>query len=69
MSRLRITATSKPADVLELVDFDAPAPGPGQTLVEVQAANASDFLEATVGEPDIEAECRRIESKRKSTLE
>jgi NADPH:quinone reductase-like Zn-dependent oxidoreductase len=53
MSRLRITATSKPADVLELVDFDAPAPGPGQTLVEVQAANASDFLEATVGEPDI----------------
>jgi hypothetical protein len=29
MSRLRITATGKPADVLELVDFDAPSPGPG----------------------------------------
>ena len=36
----------EPADVLELVEFRAPAPGPGQVLVEFQAAtiNASDFL-------------------------
>src|SRR6476659_9804718 len=46
MRRLQITAIGAPADVLELVEFQAPAPGPGQVLVEVQAAtiNASDFL-------------------------
>jgi len=46
MRKLQITATGEPADVLELVEFQAPAPGPGQVLVEVQAAtiNASDFL-------------------------
>ncbi|MDT5281203.1 MAG: hypothetical protein QOJ20_2398 [Mycobacterium sp.] len=46
MHKLQITAIGEPADVLELVEFQAPAPGPGQVLVEVQAAtvNASDFL-------------------------
>src|SRR6476661_8995620 len=46
MRRLQITAIGAPADVLQLVEFQAPAPGPGQVLVEVQAAtiNASDFL-------------------------
>jgi len=46
MRKLQITAIGEPADVLELVEFEAPAPGPGQALVEVQAAtvNASDFL-------------------------
>jgi trans-2-enoyl-CoA reductase len=44
--KLQITAIGEPADVLELVEFQAPAPGPGQVFVEVQAAtiNASDFL-------------------------
>src|SRR6202021_3156558 len=46
MHKLQITALGEPADVLELVEFRAPAPGPGQVLVEVEAAtiNASDFL-------------------------
>jgi NADPH:quinone reductase-like Zn-dependent oxidoreductase len=46
MRQLQITAIGEPADVLELVEFPTPAPGPGQVLVEVQAAtiNASDFL-------------------------
>ena len=46
MHKLQITAIGEPADVLELVEFHAPAPGPGQVLVEVEAAtiNASDFL-------------------------
>ena len=46
MHKLQITALGEPADVLELVEFQAPAPGPGQVLVEVEAAtiNASDFL-------------------------
>src|SRR3984893_16526011 len=46
MRKLQITAIGEPADVLELVEFQAPAPGPGQVLVEVQPAtiNASDFL-------------------------
>src|ERR1700730_15085938 len=46
MHKLQITALGEPADVLELVEFGAPAPGPGQVLVEVEAAtiNASDFL-------------------------
>ena len=46
MRKLQITAIGEPADVLELVEFQAPAPGPGQVLVEVEAAtvNASDFL-------------------------
>jgi mitochondrial enoyl-[acyl-carrier protein] reductase / trans-2-enoyl-CoA reductase len=46
MHKLQITAIGEPADVLQLVEFQAPAPGPGQVLVEVQAAtiNASDFL-------------------------
>jgi NADPH:quinone reductase-like Zn-dependent oxidoreductase len=46
MRKLQITAIGEPADVLRLVEFPAPAPGPGQVLVEVQAAtlNASDFL-------------------------
>jgi mitochondrial enoyl-[acyl-carrier protein] reductase / trans-2-enoyl-CoA reductase len=46
MHKLQITAIGEPADVLELVEFEAPAPGPGQVLVAVQAAtiNASDFL-------------------------
>src|ERR1700737_311873 len=46
MRKLQVTAIGEPADVLELVDFEAPAPGPGQVLVEVEAAtiNASDFL-------------------------
>ena len=46
MQKLQITALGEPADVLELVEFHAPAPGPGQVLVEVEAAtiNASDFL-------------------------
>jgi mitochondrial enoyl-[acyl-carrier protein] reductase / trans-2-enoyl-CoA reductase len=44
--KLQITAIGEPADVLDLVEFQAPAPGPGQVLVDVQAAtiNASDFL-------------------------
>jgi NADPH:quinone reductase-like Zn-dependent oxidoreductase len=44
--KLQITAIGEPADVLQLVEIQAPAPGPGQVLVEVQAAtiNASDFL-------------------------
>jgi trans-2-enoyl-CoA reductase len=46
MRKLQITAIGEPADVLELVEFQAPAPGPGQVLIEVEAAtvNASDFL-------------------------
>src|ERR1700755_890467 len=46
MRKLQITAMGEPADVLQLVEFQAPAPGPGQVLVEVEAAtiNASDFL-------------------------
>jgi NADPH:quinone reductase-like Zn-dependent oxidoreductase len=46
MRKLQITAIGEPADVLELVEFQAPEPGPGQVLVEVEAAtiNASDFL-------------------------
>ena len=46
MRKLQITAIGEPADVLKLVEFQAPAPGAGQVLVEVQAAtiNASDFL-------------------------
>ena len=46
MHKLQITAIGEPADVLQLVEFQAPAPGPGQVLVEVEAAtvNASDFL-------------------------
>ena len=46
MRKLQITAIGAPADVLELVEFQAPAPGPGQVLVAVEAAtiNASDFL-------------------------
>jgi trans-2-enoyl-CoA reductase len=49
MHKLQITATGAPADVLQLVEFQAPAPGPGQVLVEVEAAtiNASDFLYIT----------------------
>jgi NADPH:quinone reductase-like Zn-dependent oxidoreductase len=44
--KLQITAIGEPAEVLELVEFQAPAPGRGQVLVEVEAAtiNASDFL-------------------------
>jgi mitochondrial enoyl-[acyl-carrier protein] reductase / trans-2-enoyl-CoA reductase len=44
--KLQITAIGEAADVLQLVEFQAPAPGPGQVLVEVEAAtiNASDFL-------------------------
>jgi NADPH:quinone reductase-like Zn-dependent oxidoreductase len=46
MRKLQITAIGEPADVLRLVEFEAPAPGPGQVLVAVEAAtvNASDFL-------------------------
>jgi mitochondrial enoyl-[acyl-carrier protein] reductase / trans-2-enoyl-CoA reductase len=46
MRKLQISAIGEPTDVLEVVEFRAPAPGPGQVLVEVQAAtvNASDFL-------------------------
>ena len=46
MRKLQITAIGEPGDVLELVEFQAPAPGPGKVLVEVEAAtiNASDFL-------------------------
>jgi mitochondrial enoyl-[acyl-carrier protein] reductase / trans-2-enoyl-CoA reductase len=46
MRKLQISAIGAPADVLQLVEFEAPAPGPGQVLVEVEAAtiNASDFL-------------------------
>jgi NADPH:quinone reductase-like Zn-dependent oxidoreductase len=46
MRKLQITAIGEPTDVLELVEFQAPAPGPGQVLVEVEAAtiNRSDFL-------------------------
>jgi trans-2-enoyl-CoA reductase len=46
MRKLQITAIGEPSDVLQLVEFQATAPGPGQVLVEVQAAtiNASDFL-------------------------
>jgi mitochondrial enoyl-[acyl-carrier protein] reductase / trans-2-enoyl-CoA reductase len=46
MRKLQITAVGEPAEVLELIEFQAPAPGPGQVLVEVEAAtiNASDLL-------------------------
>jgi mitochondrial enoyl-[acyl-carrier protein] reductase / trans-2-enoyl-CoA reductase len=46
MRKLQIAAVGEPADVLELVEFQAPAPGPGEVFVEVEAAtiNASDFL-------------------------
>jgi mitochondrial enoyl-[acyl-carrier protein] reductase / trans-2-enoyl-CoA reductase len=46
MRKLQIAAIGAPADVLQLVEFETPAPGPGQVLVEVEAAtiNASDFL-------------------------
>jgi len=46
MRKLQITAIGEPAEVLQLVEFQAPAPARGQVLVEVEAAtiNASDFL-------------------------
>jgi NADPH:quinone reductase-like Zn-dependent oxidoreductase len=46
MRKLQITAVGESADMLQLVEFEAPAPGPGQVLVKVEAAtiNASDFL-------------------------
>src|SRR5580704_17082727 len=46
MHKLQITALGEPADVLELIEFHAPATGPGQVLIEVEAATiiASDFL-------------------------
>jgi NADPH:quinone reductase-like Zn-dependent oxidoreductase len=46
MRKLQITGIGEPADVLELVEFQAPTPGRGHVLVEVEAAtiNASDFL-------------------------
>ena len=46
MRKLQITGIGESADVMELVEFQAPTPGPGQVLVEVEAAtiNASDFL-------------------------
>src|ERR1700740_972685 len=46
MRKLQITAIGEAADVLQLVEFQALAPGPGQVLVKVEAAtiNASDFL-------------------------
>src|ERR1700739_1163659 len=49
MRKLQITAIGEPTDVLQLVEFQATAPGPGQVLVEVEAAtiNASDFLYIT----------------------
>ena len=49
MRKLQISAIGAPPDVLQLVEFEAPAPGPGQVLVEVEAAtiNASDFLYIT----------------------
>jgi mitochondrial enoyl-[acyl-carrier protein] reductase / trans-2-enoyl-CoA reductase len=49
MRKLQITAIGEPADVLQLVEFQAPSPGPGQVLVEVSAAtiNRSDFLYIT----------------------
>ena len=49
MRKLQITAVGEPAEVLELIEFQAPAPGPGQVVVEVQAAtiNSSDFLYIT----------------------
>src|SRR6476469_1029555 len=49
MRKLQITAIGAPADVLQLVEFQAPAPLPGQVLVEVEAATmtASDFLYIT----------------------
>jgi mitochondrial enoyl-[acyl-carrier protein] reductase / trans-2-enoyl-CoA reductase len=46
MRKLQITAIGAPADVLQLIEFQTPVPGPGHVLVEVEAAtiNASDFL-------------------------
>ena len=46
MRKLQITAIGAPADVLQLIEFQTPVPGPGRVLVEVEAAtiNASDFL-------------------------
>ncbi|HEY2504441.1 MAG TPA: alcohol dehydrogenase catalytic domain-containing protein [Mycobacterium sp.] len=46
MHKVQITAIGEPADVLQLVELQTPAPGPGQVLVEMEAAtvNASDFL-------------------------
>ena len=35
MRKLQITAIGEPADVLQLVKFQTPAPGPGQVLVEI----------------------------------
>jgi trans-2-enoyl-CoA reductase len=47
--QLQVTAIGEPSEVLELVEFPTPTPGPGQVLVEIQAAtiNASDFLYIT----------------------
>src|ERR1700755_1042955 len=46
MHKLQITAIGQPADVLQLVEFKAPAPGPPQVPGEFETAtiNASDFL-------------------------
>jgi NADPH:quinone reductase-like Zn-dependent oxidoreductase len=41
MRKLQITAIGAPADVLQLVEFQAPTPGPGQVLVEVEAATVN----------------------------
>jgi mitochondrial enoyl-[acyl-carrier protein] reductase / trans-2-enoyl-CoA reductase len=46
MRKLQIAAVGDPAEVVSLVEFDSLTPGPGQVLVEMEAAtiNASDFL-------------------------
>jgi trans-2-enoyl-CoA reductase len=46
MQKLQIAAVGDPSEVVSLVEFDSLTPGPGEVLVEVQAAtiNASDFL-------------------------
>jgi NADPH:quinone reductase-like Zn-dependent oxidoreductase len=49
MRKLQIAAVGAPAEVVSLVEFNSLTPGPGQVLVEMEAAtiNASDFLYVT----------------------
>ena len=50
MRKLQITAIGEPTDVLELVEFQAPAPGPGQVLFFAGDDHAVNAEFATFGE-------------------
>ena len=67
MRRLQITAIGAPADVLQLVEFEAPAPGPGQVLVEVEAATTTPRTSFTSAASTSSARSRRLTSEGKAS--